>query len=99
MMIQCYHYKYDPEKKEINKKEHWVETELRRLVIKYKAVSKNGYGNEDGWGYISHNLLQTKLNVMPWGLKFYPCGGFVSRENASKVTSALIKHWREAKSP
>ena len=59
MKIECYHYKYDPEKKEINKEEHWVETELRRLVTKFKAVSTNRYGNEDGWGYISHSLLQT----------------------------------------
>jgi len=33
------------------------------------------------------------MNI-PWGSSFYPCGGFVTVENAKVVTDALIEHWR-----
>lgn len=38
------------------------------------------------------------MNI-PWGSGFYPCGGFVSDEQAPKVTSALIRHWKTSDIP
>jgi len=38
------------------------------------------------------------MNI-PWGSSFYPCGGFVTAENAKVVTDALIEHWRVSDIP
>ena len=92
------HYKYDAELKEIKTEEHWTETELRKLVVKYKGRSMNEQAKTNEWNYISHQDLQQGMKV-PWGSGFYPFGGFVSDANAKEVTSSLISHWKNSDIP
>ena len=56
-------------------------------------------GETDGWGTITHKTLQDKAMNIPWGSCFYPCGGFVSDDQAKHVTSSLIKHWQTSEVP
>lgn len=59
----------------------------------------NQLGKEDGWGSITHKLLQDKAMNIPWGSSFYPCGGFVSDKDVKIVTRGLIQHWKNSNIP